>query len=194
MLNSILKVVRGIVKLRGNTDNSLIGNVGDRLKVDVGSTSSTSELDSNLVFSAGIKNVNAPSSGNNNPLILFRNPSGSGKAIYIKAILINVTINGVYADFGLYASPTVTVNGTTVNGYTRTVGSGVSPVALVTTVPTVTSPGNLLGSYTNGQNCTVLNLLPNNYLKLLANQSILITADPQSNNRNFDATIVWTEI
>lgn len=33
MLNSILKVIRGIVKLRGGTDNSLIGNVGDRLKV-----------------------------------------------------------------------------------------------------------------------------------------------------------------
>lgn len=34
MLQSILKVIRGIVKLRGNTDNTLVGNVGDRLKVD----------------------------------------------------------------------------------------------------------------------------------------------------------------
>lgn len=33
-INSILRVVRGIVKLRGGTDNTVIGNVGDRLKVE----------------------------------------------------------------------------------------------------------------------------------------------------------------
>ncbi len=40
MLNSILKVIRGIVKLRGTTDNTLIGNVGDRLKVETSVTGS----------------------------------------------------------------------------------------------------------------------------------------------------------
>lgn len=34
MWDSVLKVVRGIVKLRGGTDNTVIGNVSDRLKVD----------------------------------------------------------------------------------------------------------------------------------------------------------------
>jgi len=34
MIDSIVKVFRGIAKLRGNSDNTLIGNVGDRLKVD----------------------------------------------------------------------------------------------------------------------------------------------------------------
>lgn len=33
-LDSIVKVIRGIVLLRGATDNTLIGNVSDRLKVD----------------------------------------------------------------------------------------------------------------------------------------------------------------
>lgn len=33
-IESVFKWVQGIVKLRGATDNTLIGNVGDRLKVD----------------------------------------------------------------------------------------------------------------------------------------------------------------
>ena len=46
MLQSILKVIRGIVKLRGNTDNTLIGNNGDRLKVDAAFTSATTTVPS----------------------------------------------------------------------------------------------------------------------------------------------------
>lgn len=43
MINSILKVVRGVVKLRGATDNTLIGNYGDSIKTTTGDTS---QLDS----------------------------------------------------------------------------------------------------------------------------------------------------
>lgn len=35
MINSILKVITGIVKIRGNTDDTVIGNVSDSLKVNV---------------------------------------------------------------------------------------------------------------------------------------------------------------
>jgi hypothetical protein len=35
MINSVLKVITGIVKLRGGTDNTVIGNVSDALKVNV---------------------------------------------------------------------------------------------------------------------------------------------------------------
>ena len=34
MIESILKVVQGVLKLRGDTDDTLIGNSGDKLKVD----------------------------------------------------------------------------------------------------------------------------------------------------------------
>lgn len=34
MIDSIVKVFRGIAKLRGASDNTLIGNISDRLKVD----------------------------------------------------------------------------------------------------------------------------------------------------------------
>lgn len=33
-VNNILKVIRGIVRLRGATDNTLVGNISDRLKID----------------------------------------------------------------------------------------------------------------------------------------------------------------
>jgi hypothetical protein len=46
MLQSILKVIRGIVKLRGASDNTLIGNNGDRLKVDAAFTSATTTVPS----------------------------------------------------------------------------------------------------------------------------------------------------
>lgn len=39
MLNSVLKIIRGIIKLRGDTDGTLIGNDGDALKVTTSGTS-----------------------------------------------------------------------------------------------------------------------------------------------------------
>lgn len=41
MLDSIVKVITGKVKLRGATDGTLIGNVGDKLKVDASVSVST---------------------------------------------------------------------------------------------------------------------------------------------------------
>lgn len=38
MINSVLKIVQGWMRIRGNTDNTLIGNNGDRLKVENVST------------------------------------------------------------------------------------------------------------------------------------------------------------
>lgn len=40
MIDSILKIVRGAVQLIGGTDGTIIGNVGDRLKVDAVSNQS----------------------------------------------------------------------------------------------------------------------------------------------------------
>lgn len=33
MISSVLKVIQGIIKIRGNSDNTLIGNIVDKLKV-----------------------------------------------------------------------------------------------------------------------------------------------------------------
>jgi hypothetical protein len=41
VIDSIFKFIIGIIKIRGNTDGTLIGNISDRLKVDVAGMSTT---------------------------------------------------------------------------------------------------------------------------------------------------------
>jgi len=45
-MDSLVKLVRGILRLRGSTDNTLIGNVGDRLKVQAALASNTATVPS----------------------------------------------------------------------------------------------------------------------------------------------------
>lgn len=58
-IDSILKVVRGIVRIRGATDNTLIGNVGDKLKVDaeISAVGQPSDAPGCPVFSSEIETI-----------------------------------------------------------------------------------------------------------------------------------------
>lgn len=57
MIDSIVKIVRGIIKLRGASDNTLIGNTGDRLKVDPGTITAVLSPNTNAPFNARIKKI-----------------------------------------------------------------------------------------------------------------------------------------
>lgn len=58
MINSVLKIIQGWVKLRGNTDNTFIGNTGDRLKVDgSGVTMSIAPADNAFIDSVGRQRI-----------------------------------------------------------------------------------------------------------------------------------------
>lgn len=195
MLQSILKVVRGIVKLRGNTDNTLIGNTGDRLKVDsVVSIDIGSSLDANQAYSCAVKGINAASAATDNPLMLLRNPSGSGKNIYITAIHAGCEITNVNSTFSIFVNPTVTANGTGQDEVANSIGTGApASVALLTTLPTVSAIGTRLAARTQGQNTNSEDVLSAQYIKIAPDNSILITADPSSNNRAQTISIFWIE-
>ena len=139
--------------------------------------------------------VSAATSGTDNPLILLRNPNGSGKVIYVGFISGNTTVTNVSAEFKVFANPTVTVNGTAQTAISRNVGNS-APVAsgLVTTLPTVTSNGSTICGSVTGQNSADVTIIDDFSVAIQPNNSILITASPSSNNRNMGIELMWVEI
>lgn len=94
MIDSIVKIVRGILKIRGNTDNTLIGNVSDNLKVY------PAELPTFVSYVADV------AIGNNKSMISILNASGSGVKIKIRDVKIinNKTTGlvGIASDFRFF--------------------------------------------------------------------------------------------
>lgn len=195
MIAGILRVVQGIVKLRGGTDLTIIGNTGDKLKVD--SSGATSEvptlLSTNKLYSAAF-DASAAVSNTNNPILLFRNPAASGKVLKIWRIRTDSDVTNVALNARIYANPTITLNGTSVSAFSRNVGGGAaSAVALVTSLPTLSVLGSLLEAWVNGQNSNSFDGAPDFSMAIQENNSILLTINPSSNNRNCVVSIIWSE-
>lgn len=139
--------------------------------------------------------INAATGGTDNPAILIRNPNGSGKIFYFKLISAGVEINNVFVTYKVFANPTVTANGTAQTPASLNVGGGAgAAAALVTTLPTISANGTLLVIKLMSQNGTEVRLAEDGVIALNPNNSLLITADPQSNNRVSDITVHWAEI
>lgn len=128
----------------------------------------------------------------------FRNPSGSGKTIRIVDLTLSLSNTvGSMAIVRLYVNPTVTANGTAQSanpGYVG--GSQAAAVALVTSAPTVTANGTLYGAeHVAGGTSGCTNTVDiAECILLAANNSLLITGDPDGTNRNLLITITWVEV
>lgn len=183
----------GIVKLLGGTDGTVIGNSGDSLKVS-SVTPTQQYVDNNQLYAAAV-DVSMASSNTDNPLIYFRNPSGSGKRMYIRAISCGCTVTNVGAEWKIFSMPTVTVNGTSLPAYARNLNnSQPAATALVTTLPTVSSSGNFQGVLVTGQNTTSITFSEDYSICLQPNSAILLTGSPSSNNRNAAISLAWAEV
>jgi hypothetical protein len=154
-----------------------------------------SQVDTDSIWSFAIKSINMAISGSNNPLVLLRNPNASGKTIYIKSIVCSVITTNVQASFCLFYGPTITANGTVGTARSNTIGSGASAVLLVNTLSTISVSGTLIAAQSLGQNSHIVDLCKPgpDYIKLSANQNLLLTGDPSSNNRLANIQIVWRE-
>ena len=138
--------------------------------------------------------VVAATGNTDNPVLLLRNPNGSGKTLYIYLVSGNTTITNVSVEFKVFADPTVTANGTSQTSQSRYVGGGAgTAVGLVTTLPTVTSNGAALATSTTGQNSSDVDIVNDFSIAIAPNHSILITASPSSNNRNVAIELSWLE-
>lgn len=93
MINSVLKVITGIVKLRGATDDTEIGNSSNRLLVQ----NKVYEKETYVVLATDVV------LGNGKSMVAVLNGAGSGRIIRVhKAKLINArttNVTGVVTDF-----------------------------------------------------------------------------------------------
>lgn len=151
-------------------------------------------MDLNYIYSAA-SSASAASSGADNPIMYFRNPNASGVKMIILNFFANTAVTNVVMEYKVYANPTVSANGTTVDIFSRNIGNS-APAAqgLVTTLPTVTSVGSRLAWTSNGQNSNAESVVSEAFLTVQPNNNFLFVADPSSNGRAVNFTIVWAEV
>lgn len=117
----------------GNGITSTLNNGKQSLDVNMTNTAIPTELLNGQLFSTSVE-ANAATSGADNPLLLFRNPVGSGKTCFIKRILVGVEIVNIPTTFKVYGRPTLTNTVATITNITQG--------ALSTTVTVTTSAAN----------------------------------------------------
>lgn len=145
-------------------------------------------LSSTYGFAIGI---NQPTASTDNPLLYLRNPNGSGKNLYVKFCSYGIAVANVLGTIRLYKNPTVSANGT---AQTIVSFGGGTTVALLTSVPTVTSNGTLLHTGVTGQNSLSLNIPLDFELTIAPNESLLLTGSPGSNSRQAEISLRWIEV
>lgn len=130
------------------------------------------------------------------PVMLLKNPSGSGKVLSINQILlINRHTVSSLVIFRCYSSPTITANGTAISIPTLDIGSGNTTVAEAYQSPTISANGTLMMTTTASGRA---NANPNamqfaGTLTLQPNTSILVTAIADGTNRVPVITMIWSE-
>lgn len=138
--------------------------------------------------------VNMASAGVKNPLFLMKNPSGSGKTVYIHSMRFGVDVENNYANFIVFANPTITANGTTETSRNRCIGGGFGASAMSTfTLPTVSANGNPIENVEVASNSSSVEAASHFAIMVKENNNLMITGDPKSNNRTAVITIVWAE-
>lgn len=155
--------------------------------------SSATEVRNSRLFSTAVS-VNAATAGSDNGLLYLRNPSGSGITMYVHRIVMATAIANVAVIGRIFSNPTISANGTDASEVNRRINSG-SPAASViaTTLPTVTSTGTQLANIVQGQNSSPQIMVLDQSVAVTENNSLLITGDPQSNNRVVQITVIWSE-
>lgn len=138
--------------------------------------------------------LNMAIGGTQNPLVLLRNPAGSGKVLRILRITAGCTASNVQTTFRLHSGVTITLGGITITPVTTNVGSGAVAVALASTLPTLSVLGNLMMGTHAGQNSQSMDLTKGYEVYLQVNNNLLISGEPVSNNREAVVTVVWAEV
>ena len=136
----------------------------------------------------------ATTAGTDNPILLVKNPSGSGKTLKLVTRFYGCNVNNVLVTYKLYLNPTITSNGTSLTINATKQSSPPSTVATAFYLPTISSNGTLIDTYVIGQNSTGVQIKDDLIQQLDSNNNWLITADPGSNNRAVDISLKWQEI
>lgn len=135
------------------------------------------------------------------PFVLIKNPSGSGKSIYIASIFLQSDPSeaGNWSIYQIYANPTVTANGTAITPQNNTIGAGNASIATPFYSSTVSANGALLGivqsgGNNNGPTFTGSVILPEQPIVIPPNNSMLVTAKAKGNGTLCNFWFQWWEI
>lgn len=134
------------------------------------------------------------SSGINNNVLLIKNPIGSGKITYIQKLIIGTTVTNVSVSAKLFSSPVVTSNGTLKTLTNNRIGSLNVASTLIYQAPITSSSGTQIRGSVNAQNANSTIVSEDSMIILEEGQSVLVTGNPSSNNRNIDFTLTLIEL
>lgn len=151
------------------------------------------------LYSADIR-VNCASGNNQNNIILFRNPVGSGKVFSFHRFRFTSTRMDRYINFELFVGPTVTSAGSAFSGVIsrkRTSPQVTSPSALVYTLPTIGVGGRGVseGFYTGPEPVTAhpQEIVLDGDLILYPGTDLLTVGIPEANNIIAAVFAAWSE-
>lgn len=146
------------------------------------------------VFSAGAHSVNAATGSSDNAILYIKNPTGSGKTLYVHKIFAGVITANRAAVFGVFVNPTSSANGTSATVNNNLAGSATATVTTAFTLPTVSATGNLLRGLAVGQNSTAVVDPVEGSIQVPPNNTLLVTANPSANATLVEISAVWQEV
>ena len=130
---------------------------------------------------------------NENDFLLITNPVGSGKILRVRYVnlLTPSSSAGKQNIYRFYRAPTITANGTALT-IQKLLSSGGSSTSFAYKLPTISARG-----------LQILDLVSSAYInawvdinytiQLIAGESLLVTVDPQTNNDEHQAQLLWEE-
>ena len=150
----------------------------------------TSTADENFCISEPI----TPTAASETDVILIKNPTGSGKKLYLDLF----EILGLSADFSsiirIYSGPTITANGTAITIKNGNVGSAVTSVMNAYKLPSISARGSLLytGSFLKAVTASWFIEFAGRLL-WNANHNMLITFEHSATSRDAVISAIWRE-
>jgi len=140
-------------------------------------------------------NIDSDGPGTGNEVMLIRNPSGSGKRMYINKIVFAVySFRTSEVIMEVFANPTITSTGTTITSTTTKLGSGDTASGLVYSEPNASANGTrILAIQLTGQNSNESQSNFDGQLSLDPGTDVLVRAFSDGNNRDIISSIWWSE-
>lgn len=123
--------------------------------------------------------------------VLFKNPSGSGKTVYLIRLQSDPFVKNDNPALRMYHTPTVTANGTTVTPVNTNLGNSTTSIANVFTLPTVTSNGTIVQAVSATNDTLWVDFYMSRIIQ--PNNSILITETISTINTANGIFIKWAE-
>lgn len=128
------------------------------------------------------------------PIVLFRNPSGSGKTVrLIRLTLSNFHTVTSFIRVRAYAAPTVTSDGTGLTEACTHIGQAAG-VAVTFSSPTVSANGTRLAQWEVVAFNQALTIPLDLLILLDANTQLLITGQADGTNRILAGSLLWAEV